>query len=324
MDLTIRRRQAYREHLSGYQRRDHEVVDYRMYELPGTRLRFRGPMPESLASGRYFTCIGAAQTFGCFCERPFPDLVSKRLGVPALNLGYGGAGPEFFERHESLDPYVNGGRFVILQVMSGRSQSNSVFECRGLEYLVRRSDGVALSADAGYRDLLYGSPALARLRFKKVTGILPRLWAAPRVRRIVEETRRAWIESHRRLLARIDVPAILFWFSRRAPSYVASLGSVDSLFGEFPQLVNSEMVAEVRGLCDYYVDCVTDRGSPQPLIGRFTGEPVTVDLALDRPEFGGSLWTHNGYYPSPEMQEDAAEALHSVCASLLENPKAAL
>lgn len=318
MELTMPKRQAYREHLSGYQRRDYEVVDYRMYELPGTRLHFRGPMPEGLESGRYFTCIGAAQTFGCFCARPFPDLLSKRLAAPALNLGYGGAGPEFFERHESLDRYVNGGRFVILQVMSGRSQSNSVFECRGLEYLVRRSDGVALGADAGYQDLLYGSPALARLRFKKVTGILPRLWAAPRVRRIVEETRRAWIESHRRLLARIEVPVILFWFSRRHPAYVARVNSLDSLFGEFPQLVDSQMVAQVRDLSDSYVECVTDRGNPQPLISRFTGEPVKVDPALDRPDLGGrGLWTHNHYYPSPEMQEDAAEALFNACETIL-------
>ena len=241
--------------------------------------------------------------------------------MPALNLGYGGAGAEFFERHESLDRYVNGGRFVVLQVMSGRSQSNSVFECRGLEYLVRRSDGVALGADAGYRDLLYGSPALARLRFKKVTGILPRLWAAPRLRRIVEETRRAWIESHRMLLARIDVPVILFWFSRRSPAYVMKLGNPSSLFGEFPQLVNPEMVAAVRRLCDYYVECVTDQGSPQPLISRFTGKPVTVDPALDRPDLGGgSLWTHNHYYPSPEMQEDAAEGLFNTCEKILNKP----
>ena len=80
------------------------------------------------------------------------------------------------------------------------------------------------------------------------------------------------------------------------------------------------MVAQVRSLCDSYVECVTDRGSPQPLKSRFTGEPVTVDPALDRPDFGGSLWTHNHYYPSPEMQEDAAEALFTASQKLLSKP----
>ena len=48
--------------------------------------------------------------------------------------------------------------------------------------------------------------------------------------------------------------------------------------------------------------------------------PVTVDPALDRPDFGGSLWTHNHYYPSPEMQEDAAEALFTASQKLLSKP----
>src|SRR5207245_1765849 len=117
---------------------------------------------------------------------------------------------------------------------------------------------------------------------------------------------------------------ILFWFSKRHPDYVEDSRSVGSLFGEFPQLVDSQMLAQVRSLCDHYVERITCRGSPQPLVSRFTGEPVTVDLAMDRTDFAGSSWTHNRYYPSPEMHVDAAEALHSLCASLLGNPKAAL
>ena len=83
-------------HLSGYQARDREVVDYRMTELPGTGLMFRGPLPEMLEAGSYFAAVGAAQTFGCLCEAPYPVLLAQAIGLPALNLGYGGAGPEFF------------------------------------------------------------------------------------------------------------------------------------------------------------------------------------------------------------------------------------
>jgi hypothetical protein len=324
---VTRRRHEYREHLSGYQRRDYEVVDYQMYELDGTRLSFRGPAPADLASGHYFTCIGAAQTFGCFCEHPFPDLLAARLAMPALNLGYGGAGPEFFERHESLDRYINGGRFVVLQVMSGRSQSNSLFECRGLEYLVRRSDGFSLSALAAYQHLLYGVPALPQwpvlcrilLRvFPKL--LLPRICAAPRVRRIIEETRRAWIENYRRLLARIEVPVVLLWFSKRPPAYPESFRNLDSLFGEFPQLVNAGMVGDIGAMCESYVECITGRGSPHPLLSRFTRQPVSVDPALDRPDLrGNGLWAHNVYYPSPEMHQDAADALFDSCSLMLAN-----
>jgi Domain of unknown function (DUF6473) len=318
-------RQTLREHLSGYQRRDAEVVDYRMHELAGTRLSFRGPAPDTLASGDYFTCLGAAQTFGCFCERPYPTLLAEQLGLPALNLGYGGAGPEFFDRHESLDRYINGGKFLVLQVMSGRSQSNSLFDCRGLEYLVQRSDGAPISAYDGYWNLINGVPAArGRVLWRRVLRralpklVLPRLFAAPRVRRVLQETRRGWVESYARLLARIEVPVVLFWFSKRAPAYVEGFTSVDALFAEFPHMVNDAMVGEVRGRCEAYVECVTQRGSPQPLRSRITGAPVTVDPALDRPDLGGGApWTHNEYYPSPEMHEDAAVSLLPACERLL-------
>ena len=57
---------------SNYQARDEEVIDYSMTELPGTQHLIRGPLPD-LSKGNYITCLGAAQTFGCFCETPYPD-----------------------------------------------------------------------------------------------------------------------------------------------------------------------------------------------------------------------------------------------------------
>jgi hypothetical protein len=305
------------EPLSNYQTRDYNVVDYQMYELDGAGLWFRGPKAP-LTPGRYFTCIGAAQTFGCLCQRPFPQLLSARLGMPALNLGYGGAGPEFFDRQGALDPYLNNGAFVVVQVLSGRSQSNSEFECHGLEYQTRRSDGVSMGANEAYCELLAGSPRLRRLPPRRIWGRVARLAARPRIRRLIDETRRAWVESYRRWLSRITAPVILFWFSKRSPDYIESFRSIYSLFGAYPQLIDGRTVDQVRLLVDNYVQCVTDRGSPQPLVSRFTGTPVTVDPALDRPDLGvGPPWTHNRYYPSPEMHEDAAESLLPTCEALL-------
>ena len=74
----------------GYQLRDREVVDYQTWPLDGTFLTLRGPKPPSLDPGAYFACVGAGQTWGCFVERPYPTLLSCRLGLPALNLGCGG------------------------------------------------------------------------------------------------------------------------------------------------------------------------------------------------------------------------------------------
>ena len=79
-----------------YQERDYEIIDYELYPLPGTDHVIRGPRPETLAPDEYFTCVGAAQTFGCFCERPYPAQLGESLGLSPLNLGFAGAGARSF------------------------------------------------------------------------------------------------------------------------------------------------------------------------------------------------------------------------------------
>ncbi len=305
-------------HLSGYQARDIEVVDYHMYELPGTGLQFRGPMIQLSANQEYFSCIGAAQTFGCFCELPYPDLLANQLSVPALNLGYGGAGPEFFALQESLLDYVNRGKFAIIQVMSGRSQSNSLYACDGLEFMHRRSDGAPISARDAYAELLAGPKLLQRVIPGRAGREIAILAGKRRTKRIVLETCDAWVNSFQDLLSKITVPKILFWFSKREPCYRRRWNRVPGLFGEFPHLIDEPMLQKIRGLSDIYVQCVTDRGSPQLLVSRHTGQPVTVDPGNDRPDLRhGKPWTHDRYYPSPEMHVDAASALLESCRTLL-------
>jgi hypothetical protein len=274
-----------------YQERDHEIVDYELYRLPRTGHQLRGPEPASLEPGEYFTCVGAAQTFGCFCERPYPSLLSERLDLPALNLGFAGAGPRFFLQEEGLLRYVNEGRFAIVQVMSGRSEDNSLFDTGGREYLVRRSDGQRIGAEPAYRELLERE-------------------SIERAEAVVEETRANWVQSFSRLLHAIEVPSILFWFSQRPPEYDESYSDVHSLFGEFPQLVNRSMVEQIRRLGDDYVECISARGLPQHLVSRFTGKPASV---MHRADLGGGTQDSNTYYPSPEMHADAADSLFDIC-----------
>lgn len=307
-----------RIHLSGYQARDYEIVDYQMCELPGTGLWFRGPFPEGLSSGNYFTCVGAAQTFGCFCEAPYPQLLSQQLGIPVLNLGYGGAGPQFFNSQQALVDYINRGQFLVLQAMSGRSQSNSLFDCDGLELLKRRSDGAKLGANEAYSSLLLGPDWVKNLPLQKLSRFIVRQLRTPRLKSLINETREGWLHNQLQFLEKIKVPVIFLWFSKRSPDYVETYRSLRSLFGDFPQLVNRPLVESVRKHCNDYVEVVTQRGSPQLLISRFTGEPATIHPRNDRSDLDLDLeWTHNTYYPSPEMQEDAATALFPVCKSYI-------
>lgn len=305
-------------HLSGYQARDLEVIDYQMMELEGSGLKFRGPFPETLETGGYFTSIGAAQTLGCFVDKPYPDLLAKDLDLERLNLGYGGAGPEFFAGQSALIERINQGKFLIIQAMSGRSQSNSYFDTGGLEYATRRSDGAKLGALEAWCQLLEGSPAIKGLPLGKVSRALARRLAQPRLKAAVKETREAWIESTRLLVSQVKVPTILFWFSKRSPDYPESLKTLKSLFSEFPHMIDEKTLNGAKEITDYYVECVSERGSPQPLFSRFTGEPTTVDPKNDRPDLAmGDPWTHNLYYPSPEMNEDGYKLLLPVCREIL-------
>jgi hypothetical protein len=284
-----------------YQEPDRRIVDYQPFLLDedvidrstGRPLWIRGPRPARLETGGYFACLGAAQTFGRFCERPFPTILEERLGLPVLNVSHGGAGPAFFlGSNARLLSYLNNARFVVVQVMSGRSDSSSLFESLGVGHFRRRSDGRFVGCDEAFSELIR-------------TG--PRSLLA----RIVAETRASWCESYHSLLSAIAVPKILLWLSTRMPRYRQGWASLSELFGAFPQLVDQEMVTRVGRLAGSYVECVTRRGLPQRLRDRATGAPVVIsDPWTSQP------WSENWYYPSPEMHEDAADALLPVCRGL--------
>lgn len=272
-----------------YSERDYEVVDYHPYEISDLPYTFRGPKPE-LESGNYIAFIGAAQTFGCFCQHPFPDLIWKKLDITVLNLGMGGAGPEHFNEQELLS-LINDAKAVVVQVMSARSVENSYMEdCTGI--ITLRETGEKVSSEEAYRRVLAKSEDFAR--------------------QIVEETRQNYIETYRKLLNKITVPKILFWFSVREPEYEDDFSNVKSLFNSFPQMVNQATLEKIASECEESVICTTNRGLPQKLVSRFNGKPVSI---IDAP--GKKPKTHNYYYPSPEMHEDAARELAPVLSNYL-------
>jgi hypothetical protein len=298
-----------------YQPRDWTLVDYQEFRLAGCDVPFRGPGFDPFKSepGAYFTCLGAAQTYGCFFERPFPTILSETLNLPVLNLAVGGAGPGFYTQFDCLTAAINRGRFAILQCMSGRSESNTKFAADGyVEYVRERATGAVMTS----------SEAWHRICAEDLAS----------VEQLVAETRRSWIESSHRLLAAIKVPVAFFWFSRRTPDYTVNYEAidlqlkqrqagaqtsffVDGLMGDFPQLIDEATMRAVAGSCAAYAECLSGRGMNQPLINRFTGEPFS-DTGLNMgPEYKID-YTRNTYYPSPEMHQDAAASLLPVIAAL--------
>jgi hypothetical protein len=290
----------------GYAERDRHIIDYGLYEIPGIAPYeghgiFRGPR---VTGGDYIACVGAAQTFGCFCLEPYPVLLARKLRIETLNLGYGGAGPTFHNSNARLLSYINGAKLVIVQVLSARSQSNSYFRTPGhARQGVRVADGRSMPAERFYYELALNEPDKLPL--------------------VVNETRRNYVRDMRRLLHDIRPPKILFWFSRRYPHYEIQYElPMWNIFRNFPQLVNKPMVDEIRTAADNYVECVTRRGMPQPLHDR-DGAPTTVNFQ-DEMGRDGIVATHKNYYPSPEMHVDAAEALAVPCRELLHARQRAL
>ena len=191
----------------------------------------------------------------------------------------------FFLECPVLLNYVNAGRFAVVQVMSGRSEDNSVFDSGGREFLLPRSGGERMGAEPAYRELLANE-------------------GPEHARAVVEETRANWVKSFSALLEAIEVPTVLFWFSKRSPDFEDDYSDVVSMFGEFPHLVNRAMVEQI-GRSATIRECVSARGFPQRLFNRFTGEPASVTYRPDWATWQGI----RRYYPSPEMHFDAAETL---------------
>jgi hypothetical protein len=280
-----------------YQIADAHFIDYRLYRVAGVKSPFRGP---AVKSDKYIAYVGAAQTFGRFVDAPFPSLVSSALGIEALNLGRGGSSSTFVADNPILLERVNRAALVVVQILSGRSQSNSMFKIlddgmRGINL----ETGEECTAPVFYTWLMERDQEL--------------------IQRIVEETRTNYIQSMTRLLNAIKPPKVLLWLSNRTPEYQERLGgSLLDLFGKFPQFVNRVMVDELRSQADAYVECISKRGIPQSIIDRGV-YPVTFEGAPLPPSLPENVVTVNTYYPSPEMHEDAAALLIPVCREILEH-----
>jgi hypothetical protein len=282
-----------------YQATDREIIDYQLTRLPGTEFAARAPLPSHLDGSVPFICaMGAAQTFGRFAERPFLALLGNRLGAETLNLGSAGAGPRHYLRRPKVLEIINRSSLVILQVMSGRSVSNSYFEnvyAGSLRPWSAPKDEKPRHAEIAYTELFETKGEAF-------------------IRALIAETRRNYINEYIELIRAIKAPILLFWFSQRATNYTELYAhGVDrasgGFLGGFPQLVNSEMIAKLRPYVNSYVECITSRGLPQELRSRQTGNIVDIGIS---PLYPG----HNNYYPSPEMHEDAAAALESAVTSI--------
>ena len=274
-----------------YQADDFESVDYGQYELAADLPMFRGPSIEEavLESGDYFCVMGAAQTFGRLVRRPWPVLLGETLGLPALNLSSGGAGPEFF-LNPKLIQLACGARFVVLQVMSGRSVGCEDYP------------GGARITNEGKRTNVNRMQVLKGL-WEKDPAI-----ALKYVRRWNE----SYLALYRELRALIDRPILLLWISNRSPDAWKPERLLNKpQMGSFPQLVGRKLYESVAALFDARFEHLTGPSNEQPL-SRITGEPCPF-LGFR----GKDFQTEITYYPSSADNALLAESLAPLARDML-------
>jgi hypothetical protein len=297
-----------------YEFRDREIIDYDIRELKheGWSFKVRGPLPEKFAKGQYGVCIGAAQTFGCYVEKPFPEMLAEKIGFPMLNLGKDGASPKTFSQDENLMNYINNAKFVVLQIMAARGYGNSLVKMAATQRtVINRADNQELDAFDFYQKLFSRHDP-------------------DEVKKVVDETRENWIQDTKKLLSLIKVPTVLLWFSQRKPAYLEryhrisqlleaiknplqpeKFTQVGQLFGAYPQLINQGMIEQIKPLATHYIECATSRGWPQMLYSKIKGERPMIY------ENGKKFERRFNGYPSPEMHEDAAKVLSPLCKQFI-------
>lgn len=275
----------------GYQEKDVRVADYKLAILDGYPIPFRGPIPETrdLEAGSYFSVVGAAQAFGRFAQFPFASLLSASLNLSCLNLGMAGAGPRDFESSDFLIDRINGGRFCVVQVMSARSVENSMVFCPFGGLLTRRDaqDDAARPAEAVWGEILATRSPSEALE-------------------LVRETQTNYVAAMRSLMARINIPVILLWFSRRKSTQLKKVewtGSAKQMLGSFPHLVTEEMFHEIARCADHVCESASSFGLPQTLRD-YRGARGLVPVYPHNP-----VPHENGYYPSQEMHAHCAMQL---------------
>lgn len=207
-------------------------LNYQPSALPGSVLRFRGPLRTE--SGPSVVCIGASETFGRFIDAPFATQLDRALDIPVLNLGVVNAGLDVMMNDPAIAAAVAEAEAVVMQITSAHNMTNRFYSVHP-----RRNDRF-LSASAMLRTIY---PQVDFTEFHFTRHLLGKLREASedRFEIIRTELEQAWVARMRRYLKGLPVPVHLLWLSNRAPHVAA-----DADLARIPLFVTSGMLEAVR------------------------------------------------------------------------------
>ena len=265
-----------------YQVHDFECVDYALHEVAPDLPMYRGPgVPEkALAAGDYFCVVGAAQTFGRLVREPWANRISEAIDLPVLNLSGAGLGPEVF-LNETILELMHGARFIVLQMMSGRSVGCDEYPGGRRITLNEKTTGIH-RLDI-LKEMWHKDPSVALHYIRK--------WNAN------------YLEVYRQLHERIKRPTLLLWIGDRKPEdWAPEDVMAQPSWGAFPQLVGRDLFEEVAAIFSERYEHAAEP-EVEDTYSRITGKPC--------PYFAQRKGTSTSfkYYPSSNSHLQLAQAL---------------
>jgi hypothetical protein len=282
-----------------YQLFDFHCYDYQLWDDPKLGL-VRGPDPRPLRPGGYITCIGAAATFGRFCDLSYPEILGGLVDRQILNFGVSAAGPQYFLENRAIIDMANQGDKVILEVLSARSSSNSKFKSIGGKNIFKH---VETGKEYHERDVY---PPLYE------TGQIDEAAA------LIDESRATWVAQMKELIALFEKPVYLLWHSKRDADYKENRANYGGHISKYPQMVNQDMLDQLTGSVEAVIYATKVGDLDTEFRSRYTGEPEICRVG----QVERKSW---GYYPSQDMVYDTACKVDDAIAPVqTSKPKPAL
>lgn len=264
-----------------YEQRGRMPLDYQPVTLPGSALRFRGPLATE--NGPAVVCIGGTETFGRFISEPFTTQLNDALDLPVLNFGVLNAGLDVMMNDPAIGGAICQAEAVVLQITSAHNMTNRFYTVHP-----RRNDRF-LSASTMLRTIY---PQVDFTEFHFTRHLLHHLRDASEDRFdiIRTELEAAWVARMRRFLNHINAPVHLLWLSNRMP---ADPEDVD--LAQYPLFVTQQMLETVReDAASLTIAAPDDAEVANSVQGKFFGP---------REEAAARL------LPGPELHEMAARGL---------------
>ncbi len=195
-----------------------------------------GAAVQAGVPGRRIAFLGGAQLFGIYTEDSVPFGVAHQLSCQCLNLGAGGAGPEFYIGRPDLIKYVNQCDAAVIAFMAGRSVS-----VRDYTISPNANNHWKQPGNTSYTDSL---------------KILQALWESgtdASRKELGDEIRESYTAKMLQLIGLIDCPKVLLWISQRHHHEISDSGSsFGNWIGRFPYLIDTpcfeRLIRAVDGL----------------------------------------------------------------------------